>query len=42
MGDPIFFLAVLSWPLGPGGPTSFCTSALPVCGKTYSVKPELS
>jgi hypothetical protein len=28
MGDPPFFLAVLSQPLGPGGPTSFCTSAL--------------
>ncbi len=28
MGDPPFFLAVLSQPLGPGGHTSFCTSAL--------------
>jgi hypothetical protein len=28
MGDPPFFLADLSQPLGPGGPTSFCTSAL--------------
>jgi hypothetical protein len=36
MGDPIFFLADLSQPLGPGGPTSFYTlSAFPV---PYAVK----
>ncbi len=28
MGDPPFFLAVNSQPLGPGGPTSFYTIAL--------------
>jgi hypothetical protein len=28
MGDPLFFLADLSQPLGPGGPNSFYTFAL--------------
>jgi hypothetical protein len=28
MGDPPFFLAELSQPLGHGGPTSFCTAAV--------------
>ncbi len=45
MGDIPIFLAVLRQPLGPGGHYSFnfCSSALPVCGKTHSVKsdPEL-
>ncbi len=47
MGNPPFFLAVHCQPLGPGGPMykflHFCSSALPVCGKTHSVKsdPEL-
>jgi hypothetical protein len=45
MGDSPIFLAVLSQTLGPGGHSSFnvCSSALPVCGKTHSIKsdPEL-
>ncbi len=45
MGDPTIFLAVLSQPPGPGGHSSFnfCSSALPVWGKTHSVQsdPEL-
>ncbi len=43
MGDPPIFLAVLSQPLGPGGHSSFniCSSALPVCSKTHSVKSDL-
>jgi hypothetical protein len=42
-GDPPFFLAEISQALGPGGQTNFCTSALPECSKTHSVKfdPEL-
>ncbi len=46
MGDPPFFLAVLSQPLGPGGHTGFSTSALLLIQGvvTYSVKsdPKLS
>ncbi len=46
MGGPPFFLADLSQPHGHGGQqlVHYCTSALPVCGKTHSLKyePELS
>jgi hypothetical protein len=45
MGGPPFFLAILGQPHGHGGQQllHFCTSALPVCGKTHSLKyePEL-
>jgi hypothetical protein len=46
MGNSPISLAVLSQRDGPGGHSSFnfCSSALPVWGKTHSVKsdPELS
>ncbi len=45
MGGPPFFLADLSQPHGHGGQqlVHYCTSALPVWGKTRSLKyePEL-
>ncbi len=45
MGGPSFFLADLSQPHGHGGQqlVHYCTSALPVCSKTHSLKyePEL-
>ncbi len=43
MGNPPFFLGTqpASWAWRPHPFLRFCSSALPVCGKTHSIKSDL-